>query len=50
MLIRYGEPPDTFDQGPESLPWVIERGGRGRKVVKSRLPALIVGWRSDGAD
>jgi hypothetical protein len=36
-----------FDRGPGSLPWVIERGGRGRDVVKSCLPALIVGWRSD---
>jgi hypothetical protein len=50
MLIRCREPPDTFDRGPESLPRVIERGQRGRQVVKSRLPALIVGWRSDGVD
>jgi hypothetical protein len=48
LFIRCGEPPGTFDQG-SSLPWVIERG-RGRMVVKSRLPALIVGWRSDGVD
>jgi hypothetical protein len=27
MFIRYGEPPDTFDRGPESLPRVIERSG-----------------------
>jgi hypothetical protein len=42
--------PDTFDWVPESLPRVIERGERGKQVVKSRLPALIVGWRSDGVD
>jgi hypothetical protein len=47
---RCGVPPGTFDRGPESLPWVIDRGGRGRQVVKSCLPVLIVGWRSDGVD
>jgi hypothetical protein len=50
MFIRCGEPPGTFDRGPGSLPWVVERGGRGRQVVKSSLPALIIGWRSDGVD
>jgi hypothetical protein len=40
MFIHYGEPPGTFDRGPGSLPQVIERGGRGRQVVKSRLHAL----------
>jgi hypothetical protein len=39
-----------FDRGPRSLPWVIEIGGRGRQMVKYHLPALIVGWRSDGMD
>jgi hypothetical protein len=29
-----------FDQGPRSLPWVDERGGRRRQVVKSCLPVL----------
>jgi hypothetical protein len=48
MLIYCGKPPHTLDQGPRSLPQVDERGGRGRQVAKSRLPALIVGWRSDG--
>jgi hypothetical protein len=48
MFICCAEPPGTFDRGPGSLPRVIERGGRGRQVVKSRLRTLIVGWRSDG--
>jgi hypothetical protein len=39
-----------FDRGPGSLPRVVEIGGRGRQMVKSRLPALIIGWRSDGMD
>jgi hypothetical protein len=39
-----------LDRGPGSLPRVNERGGRGRQVVKSHLPTLIVGWRSDGMD
>jgi hypothetical protein len=34
MFICYGEPLGMFDRGPKSLPWVIERGGRGRHVVK----------------
>jgi hypothetical protein len=50
MFICCGEPLGTFDWGPESLPRVVERGGRGRQVVKFRLPALIVEWRSDGVD
>jgi hypothetical protein len=50
MFIHCGEPPGTLDRGPESLPWVIERGGRGRHVVKSYLLMLIIGWRSDGVD
>jgi hypothetical protein len=50
MLIRCGEPSGTFDRGASSLPWVIEKGGRGRQVVKSRLLVLIIGWRSDGMD
>jgi hypothetical protein len=37
-----------LDRGPRPLPWVDERGGRGRQVAKSCLPVLIVGWRSDG--
>jgi hypothetical protein len=37
-----------LDRGPGSLSRVDERGGRGRRVVKSRLPLLIVGQRSDG--
>jgi hypothetical protein len=37
-----------LDQGPGSLPWVDERGGRGRRMVKSYLPVLIIGRRSDG--
>jgi hypothetical protein len=48
MLIRCGKPSGTHDWGPGSLPWVDKRVGRGRQVVKSRLPALIIGWRSDG--
>jgi hypothetical protein len=39
-----------FDRGPRSLPRVIERGRKGRQVVKSHLSALIVGWRSDAVD
>jgi hypothetical protein len=39
-----------LDRGPGSIPWVDERGGRGRQVVKSHLPMLIIGWRSDGVD
>jgi hypothetical protein len=50
MFICYGKPPGTFAQGPGSLPRVDESGGWGRQVVKSRLSALIVGWRSDGMD
>jgi hypothetical protein len=50
MLIRCGKPPGMLDRGPGSLPWVDERGGRGRQVAKSYLPELIVGWRSDGVD
>jgi hypothetical protein len=47
MLIRCGKPSDMLDQAPRSLPRVDERGGRGRQVVKSCLPTLIVGWRTD---
>jgi hypothetical protein len=43
ILIRYGEPPGTLVQGPESLPRVTERGKRGRQVVKPRLLTLIIG-------
>jgi hypothetical protein len=43
MLIRYGKLPGVFDRGPGSLTRVNERGGMGRQVVKSRLPALKVG-------
>jgi hypothetical protein len=50
IFIHYGEPPGMFDQGLGSLPQVIERGGRGKQVVKSHLPALIIGWRSDSMD
>jgi hypothetical protein len=39
-----------FDRGTRTLALVIERGGRGSHVVKYRLPALIIGWRSDGID
>jgi hypothetical protein len=45
-----GKPPSTFDQGPRSLPQVNERCERGRQVVKSHLPMLIIGCRSDGVD
>jgi hypothetical protein len=44
------EAPGTFDRESGSLPRVDKRGGRGRQVVNSRLPTLIVGWRSDGVD
>jgi hypothetical protein len=44
------EPPGMFERRPRSLPRVIKRSGRGRQVVKSRLPALIIGWRIDGVD
>jgi hypothetical protein len=47
MLIRCGKPSDMLDQAPRSLPRVDERGGRGKQVVKSCLPTLIVGWRTD---
>jgi hypothetical protein len=50
MLIRCGKPLGVFDLGLGSLPRVDERGGMDRQVVKSRLPALIIGWRSDGVD
>jgi hypothetical protein len=50
MFICCGEPPDMFDRGTGTLALVIERGGRGSHVVKYRLPALIIGWRSDGID
>jgi hypothetical protein len=50
MLIRYGKPLGVFDLGPGSLPRVDERGEMDRQVVKSCLPALIIGWRSDGVD
>jgi hypothetical protein len=39
-----------LNQGLRSMPWVDERGGRGRLVAKPYLPMLIVGWRSDGMD
>jgi hypothetical protein len=41
-----GKPLGMLDRELGSLPWVDERGRRGRQEVKSRLPALIVGWRS----
>jgi hypothetical protein len=50
MLIRCEKPLGTFDRGLGSLPQVDERGGRGRQVVKSCLPMLIIGWISDGVD
>jgi hypothetical protein len=50
MLIHCGKPLGTFDRGPRSLPRVDERGGRGRQVVKSCLPVLIMGWRVYGVD
>jgi hypothetical protein len=40
MLICWVKPPGTLDRGPGSLHWVDDRGGRGRQVVKSRLPTL----------
>jgi hypothetical protein len=42
--------PGTLDWSPGSTPRVGERGKRGRQVAKSRLPMLIIGWRSDGMD
>jgi hypothetical protein len=42
MFIHYGEPLGTFDRGPGSLPRVVERGERGRQVVKSHLCMLII--------
>jgi hypothetical protein len=42
-----GRPPGMLDQGLGSLRQVDERGRRVRRVVKSRSPMLIVGWRSD---
>jgi hypothetical protein len=50
MLIHYGEPPGTFDWGGGPLLRDIERGKRGRQVVKSHLRTLIVWWISDGVD
>jgi hypothetical protein len=50
MLIHCGKPLGMFDRGPGSLPWVDERGGKGRQVLKSCMFVLIVGWRSDGVD
>jgi hypothetical protein len=50
MLIHCEKPPGTLYWGPGSLPRVDERGMRGRQVAKSRLPMLIIGWRSDGMD
>jgi hypothetical protein len=44
-------PPETIDRGPRSLTLQVdERGRTGRQVVKSHLPTLIIGWRSDGTD
>jgi hypothetical protein len=40
MLIHSRKRPGTFDQRPESLPQLAERGGRGRQVGKSYQPAL----------
>jgi hypothetical protein len=39
-----------LDREPGFVPQVDERGGWGRQVVKSCLPTLIVGWRSDVVD
>jgi hypothetical protein len=50
MFIHCGKPPDVFDRRPGSPPRVDKRGGMGRQVVKSLLPVLIIGWRSDGMD
>jgi hypothetical protein len=50
MLIHCRELPSMLNRGPRSVPWVDERGRRGRQVAKFSLPALIVGWRSDGVD
>jgi hypothetical protein len=50
MFIHCGEPPCMFDRGLGSLPRVVERGRRGRQVVKSYLPVIIVGWRSDDVE
>jgi hypothetical protein len=44
MLIHLREAPVHAWPGAR----VDERGGRGRRVAKSCLPVLIVGWRSDG--
>jgi hypothetical protein len=40
VLIHSGKPLGMFDWRPGSLPWVTERDGRGREVVKSYLPVL----------
>jgi hypothetical protein len=50
MLIHYREPSGTIVWGPGSLSRVIERVGRSIQVVKSSLPALIIGWICDGMD
>jgi hypothetical protein len=50
MPIRCGEPPGTFDRELGSLPRVIKKGRWGRQVLKSHLPMLTIGLRSDGID
>jgi hypothetical protein len=47
MLIHMREAPGHTWPGGGSLPWVDERGRRGRWVVKSWPSVLIIGWRSD---
>jgi hypothetical protein len=39
-----------LDCGPRSMPRLNERGRRYRQVLKSYLPTLIIGWRSDDVD
>jgi hypothetical protein len=51
MLIRCKKPPVVFDWRPSrALSWVEEGGKSGRQVVKSCLPAPIIGWKIEGVD
>jgi hypothetical protein len=37
LSVRW-KPPDTFDRGPEFIPWADERGEKVKQVVKSYPP------------